>query len=499
MKNATLICVLLALSSFASAQSWTHVQAPFNLGGADLLLTDGTVLMQEEHTGKWWLLTPKQYTLDYPGGAIVPTGSLPAGYAPEFYASAVLPDGRAIVEGGEYNNGIKDHTTKGAIYDPVAGFWSMVSPPSGWTEIGDAPSVVLPDGKFMLGTCCGKKAATLDPVTLAWTDLTDTKGGGYYGKFDSNNEEGWTLMPNNNFLTVDTYIGVNDPNGMNSEYYDTTLQQWFTAGNTPAQLWDSGVTCGGKPTHEIGPAVLMYNRKIWATGANNCGDAGHTAFYDTRSGTWSSGPDFPPVNDAADAPAAIAPDGTVLIDTNPGWGHSPSTFYSFDGTTGLFTDVTPIGFDPTANTEGARMLILPSGRILVTQGAHPDLWFYEPAGTYKPSWRPQITGCYPAIAYVNQRYRVCGIQFNGLSQGSYFGDDSQNATNYPVAVITNDATGHQFFARTDRFSTMAVATGGAMVTAYFTVLPGTEGGDSTLRLITNGIPSNTVGIIIRQP
>ena len=30
---------------------------------------------------------------------------MPAGYGPLYFGSAVLPDGRYIVEGGEYNNG----------------------------------------------------------------------------------------------------------------------------------------------------------------------------------------------------------------------------------------------------------------------------------------------------------------------------------------------------------------------------------------------------------
>ena len=115
------VLILAQNSTLATAQTWTHVQAPFDLGGADLLLTDGRVLLQDRPSGNWFTLTPKPYTLDYHNGNIVSTGSLPAGYAPEFYASSVLPDGRAIVEGGEYNNGIKDHTNLGAIYDPVAG------------------------------------------------------------------------------------------------------------------------------------------------------------------------------------------------------------------------------------------------------------------------------------------------------------------------------------------------------------------------------------------
>ena len=37
----------------------------------------------------------------------------PAGYNPLYFASAVLPDGRVIIEGGEYNNGVGDDTTLG--------------------------------------------------------------------------------------------------------------------------------------------------------------------------------------------------------------------------------------------------------------------------------------------------------------------------------------------------------------------------------------------------
>ena len=46
---------------------------------------------------------------------------------------------------------------------------------------------------------------------------------------------------------------------------------------------------------------------------------------------------------------------------------------------------------------------------------------------------------------------------------------------------------------------MAVATGNELVSCLFDVLPGTEGGDSTMVVIANGIPSDPVGIIIQQP
>lgn len=477
----TSLLILVICSASGLAQSWTRIQIPFNVGGAMLLLTDGTVLIQQQNSGSWWVLTPQKFTMAYSTGTFAVTGVLPAGYVPKFFASAVLPDGRAIVEGGEYNNGVKDWTTLGAIYDPVAKSWVSVAPPSGWTKIGDAPSVVLPDGTYMLGTCCGKKAALLDASTLTWS------AAGFGGKCDSNNEEGWTLLPDGNVLAIDAYVGgcaLTD----NSEIYNTALATWSSGNSTLQQLWDP---CG---THEIGPAVLMPDGSVLATGANNCGSAGHTALYDTVSGVWSLGPDFPSLNDMADAPAAVLPNGNVLVDTNPGWGKSPSTFYTFNAATASFVAIPQPPFFPSANTEGARMLILPSGNILVGQGGQPNLWFFKPAGTYNPGWQPHICpGCYPATAQIGGTYTVSGTQFNGFTQGTFYGDDSQNATNYPIAVITNAATGHKFFARTHGFTTMGVVTGGTKVSAQFDVLLGTETGNSSLQLFTNGIPSNPVG------
>ena len=253
---------------------------------------------------------------------------MPTGYAPKGFASAVLPDGRVIIEGGGYNNGIKVDTNLGAIYDPFTNAWSSVAPPSGWTKIGDAPSVVLPDGTFMLGTCCGKQAALLDASTLTWTVLTTASG--FKGKFDSENEEGWTLLPglNGGVLTIDTHPGSLGSGSTNSEIYDPSAGAWTSAGSTVVQLWDSRNLCGVTgATHEIGPAVLRPDGTVFATGSNSCPSAaGHTAVYDSVHGTWTAGFDIPGVNDAADASASILPDGNVLVETN-GVNNSPSTFY----------------------------------------------------------------------------------------------------------------------------------------------------------------------------
>ena len=102
----------------------------------------------------------------------------------------MMIDGRVIIEGGEYNFGSFAFTNQGAVYDPIANTWTMQPPPDGWDFFGDTPSVVLPNGKFMMGRKFDMKMAELDPHTLTWTALNST------GKSDWFAEEGWTLLPN---------------------------------------------------------------------------------------------------------------------------------------------------------------------------------------------------------------------------------------------------------------------------------------------------------------
>ena len=153
---------------------------------------------------------------NYATGTWTQVATMPSGYAPLYFGSAVLPDGRYIVEGGEYNNcGTPAWTTLGAIYDPVANTWTSVTPPSGWNSIGDSPSVILNNGTYMQSSCCDtqKQAALLNPSTLAWTS-TGT------GKFDIYDEEGMTLLPGGMLLDVDAYVFQYNWAGKNWETYN---------------------------------------------------------------------------------------------------------------------------------------------------------------------------------------------------------------------------------------------------------------------------------------
>src|ERR1043166_8877275 len=114
------------------------------------------VTAYEAGTGSpgWMRLTPDS-SGSYVDGTWSQVASLPADYGPYAYAAAVLPDGRLAIDGGEFNNGAADLSNKGAVYDPLANSWTMISPPNGgtgaWARIGDSPAEVLADGRWMLG------------------------------------------------------------------------------------------------------------------------------------------------------------------------------------------------------------------------------------------------------------------------------------------------------------------------------------------------------------
>jgi hypothetical protein len=490
--SAILVVLVVAVTA-ASSQRWVPLVNQPNpiLGlGNPLLLTDGTVIAHEACGSTWWRLTPDPFG-SYVNGTWKRIASLPAGYAPLYFGSAVLPDGRVIMEGGEYNfNGRNCRpvwTNQGAIYDPKTNVWTSVAPPAHWSTIGDAQSVVLPDGTYMQANCCNKQQALLNSKTLTWTRVGK-------GKFDVNDEEGWTLLPDGTVLTIDAYVFSYDAGGMNYEIYHPTGPRggFWTSGpasGTLVQLWDS-FPDARHASYEVGPAVLRPDGTVFATGATGApGAPGHTAIYDTQTQTWSPGPDFPDGQDVADGPAALLPNGNVLVQTSPGVFNLGTKFFEWDGST--FKNVTAGNTDaPNVSSYYGNMLVLPTGQILWTDFG--NVWVYQPTGHPNPDWAPQIVSI-PTDVKRGHSYVVSGFNFNGFSQGAAYGDDAQAATNYPLVMITNRVTGAISFARTHDHSTMAVASTSPAFT-NFDVSARTQTGLSDLQVVCNGIASAPVTV-----
>jgi hypothetical protein len=443
-------------------------------------LTDGTVLAQGSADSDWYKLTP-DIDGSYVNGMWKRMADLPAGYAPLYFASAVLPDGRLVISGGEYNFSTFAFTNQGAIYDPLADKWKMIGHPKGWGFIGDSPSIVLADGRFVVGEKLKKNLAALDPKTLEWTELPST------GKNGENAEEGWTLLPDGSFLTF------NVKSFPKSERYLPDEGKWVSAGSTGVILRAPQDCCGDcipygdkgkcyKPPGEVGPGVLRPDGTVFAVGGPPEGEnIAHSAIYTPPSkrhpkGAWTPGPDFPAGENPGDTFAALLPNGNVLVNALFGTG----SLYEFDGTT--LTKIPGSGSNS--------LMVLPTGEILMGGSA-----VFQSTGKYKDAWRPTVTDV-PASVTRGSSYKISGTQFNGLSQANSFGDEDNTPTNYPLVRITNNATGHVFYARTHDHSTMGVATGSAIVSTHVDVPTGMEIGASSLEVVANGIPSKAVAVTV---
>jgi hypothetical protein len=390
-------------SSPTSGGKWQPVKktAPGALSNP-LLLTDGTVIAHTPCTSTWYKLTP-DITGSYVNGTWAPIAPLPKGYDPQYFASAVLPDGRVIVEGGENNNstftcaGTDGHgknagvwTSLGAIYDPNGNTWTQVLPPdsgaNGWTNtigpgtgncnggIGDAASIVVPNGTFMLSASCAKPAvdALFNATTLGWNDTgapTDpcvTCNPFFFGSFQ--NEQGYMLLQNGKVLTIDVW----DP--QNAQTYDPATQVWTSIASLPVDLTCSScnMESGGD---EIGPAITRPDGTVVAFGAQiNTPDP--IAIYTPSSNTWIPSPS--PVQaicgsngttncTLADAPAALLPNGNILFGASEAYG-APTVFFEFTAANAI-NHVSPAGTAGSSPSFYYNFLVLPSGEVLETDNS----------------------------------------------------------------------------------------------------------------------------------
>ncbi len=114
------------------AGSWQNLaasgSAPPNGGGAMMLLSNGSVLIQDGlnsnsapgQSPNFFQLSPQTNTGSYVNGAWSGTGSMSEKRL--FFSTATLPDGRVFAVGGEYPK----FSNTAEIYDPTTGVWSSV-------------------------------------------------------------------------------------------------------------------------------------------------------------------------------------------------------------------------------------------------------------------------------------------------------------------------------------------------------------------------------------
>jgi hypothetical protein len=471
---------LFTLLGAAGAQTWTPLnnQPGVNLG-AMLQLRDGRILVHEEQSGNsraWHILTPDS-TGSYINGTWSSGGLLPNGYAPWFFGSQVLLDGKTVViEGGEYNNGQSAWTNLGAI-GTISGSsitWTSNSPPSGWSSIGDAESVILPDGTYMQANCCTAQNALFDGAN-SWTAT------GSVGQ-SSNDESGFTLLTNNLVLTVDTKQDSKCNTNVGSELYNQSTGTWSCGPNLPAQLYNAS-------DEEMGAAVMMYNNHVLQFGGNVVA----TAVYNVANNTWSVGPT--PANglDQADGPAALEPNGKVLAMLSPGLFQGGCQFVEYDPDTNTLANTVNPTNCPGDSSYVGHLMILPTGQIMFTDFSGL-VEVYTPAPGVVAGVAPTIDAPSGSVGSPSLNNVLSGVQLNGLSENNAYGDDYQGSTDYPLLQFEQVAAPHAvYFATTHNESTHSIAPSTSNSTE-FDVPAGLTAGNYNVSAIANGIPSNTIEV-----
>ncbi len=485
------VSMLLFVCQSVAQGTWSTVtaHAPHANSGVMLVMTNGTIMCKtssgSSNGNVWDILTPDAHG-SYKTGTWTSTSAMFDDRL--YFSSQVLRDGRVYVAGGEYGSGL----AKGETYNPLTNAWTACPVPG--LNISDANSVLLPNGYVL-------QAAVA-------SDLRHT----FIYKPDSNryvagpvatgihNESAWVKLPDGSVLFVNRLT-------TNSERFIPnaalpTGGTWIADANVPVGLYDPY-------GDEAGAGFLLPNGKVFFIGS-----AATTAIYTpsgtTAPGSWVAGPNFPGAPQGApDAPAAMMVNGNILCVVSPtptAGDHFPdsSVYFEYNYTTNAFTTVnTPFGGTLASGfpTFIQNMVCLPDGNIMFSYQGSSTYYIYTPGGSPLAAGKPTVSNVIRPAAC--DTFKATGTLFNGITEGAAYGDDWQNASNYPLVRLTSGT--NVYYARTYNWNRLgAVMTGSALDTVQF-VLPATlPAGTYTLQVVANGNASagfsfSTCGVSCAAP
>ena len=255
------------------------------------------------------------------------------------------------------------------------------------------------------------------------------------------------------------------------------------------------MSCTDPSSHEIGPGTLLPSGLVYQI----CGTA-HTAVFDPVSGNWATGPDIPAVDgslDVADGPAAVLPDGNVLIQASPGvFQGGPSHFFEAKVKNLNHVTINQVDDNQSSSIQNSyegRMMMLPTGQVLWASDVG-DVEVYTPQGKPAKAAVPVIKKVKASLTTGKKNNKISGIGFNGVSFGGYYGDDVQESTNRPIVRFTNNATGHVCYANSHDYATGI--SDGSVTNAKFDIPNSCETGASTLEVVVNGVASKAKNVTL---
>ncbi len=460
----------------AQAASWNTVATSGFSAFSMFLCTDGRLLVGSEYSGSanWYFLTPSS-TGSYTSGATWTT----AATSPTnrlYYGCAILADGRIPMFGGEYLNLSAVWTNKCDIFNPATNTWTTLTPPAGasWSQIGDATSQVLADGRFYFGNAFNTASEFFNPSTNTFTAGPTL--------LDRSNEEGWTPTWNDSLIVPDAF------SSRRSERYNPDTNSWAFDTNLPVDIYTAS-------SFEPGGGVTLMDGRVFHTGGR-----GQNALYTPgatsgSNGTWVAAASFPSISGvqqgAEDGQVCLLPNGLVMCSANKASSFTaPTHLYLFNPTTNTMTQIA----DPVSWASNPcytfHFIVLPTGQIAVSYSSGQLLIYTPDTAGINDSWRPYsiIT---PPVCAANDDILVFGEQINGLSQGANYGDEGIFNTNFPLVRLTNTSTGVVTYARTHDHSTMAIGPNHQRQYTNAKIPAGLANGTYNIEVIANGLAQKT--------
>ncbi len=479
----TLLLSSLCLTVSAWSQTWTAINCPSGCDGFSMFqLTDGSILVGSEYTAancrRWFRYKPSA-TGSYTTGTWTEMAQSPHGRL--YFACSVLADGRIPMFGGEYllQSGSLNAvwTTFSEIYNPDTNTWSTVTPPAGWSTIGDGSCVVLPDGRFMFGNASSSQTAIFNPSTN-----TNSAGPGLVNK---SNEEGWTLLWNGDVIVPDAVTGNR------SERYDLSTNDWVWDGDVPVALYTAS-------SKEPGAGVTLHDGRVFHTGGT-----GSNALYTPgrTTGSWKAAASFPKISGiqqgAEDGMALTLPNGIVMCVANRASSFTgPTHLYLYNPDNDTMAQMT----DPLTGIPNpcytVHLLQLPTGQVALSQ-SNGEIWIYSGIMSIDPAIRPKNIYA-PPRARPGDDIMVAGEQINGLSQGAIYGDEGEYNTNFPLVRLRSSG-GNVYYARTHDHSTMAIGPYHGIQNTNAELPTNIPKGTYDLEVVANGVVDSTGKTISIDP
>ncbi|MGA2244579.1 MAG: hypothetical protein ABSH48_06255 [Verrucomicrobiota bacterium] len=436
---------LLAPRSTEAIGTWTALAhtAPAGIG-VMLLLSDGTVMAQDNGGNAWYRLIPDGNG-SYVNGTW--TNNIAAMHDTRtFYSSEVLKNGQVFVAGGEYGTG----GAKAEVYDPAANGWTLT--PTAGVGFSDSESELLPGGNVLVAPVSWVPfpqwvTFIFNPGANAWTEGPTN--------LEYQDEATWVKLPDDSIVTLDPF------GYLSSERYIPALNQWIADAVPPAQIFSL-------PNNEIGPGFMLADGEAFFIGGT-----GRTLFYtpsgSTSPGNWTLGPVIPNGRVAQDAPGAMMNNGKIFFEASSASSHTPVYFYEYDPVANSFSATgSPgngsVGSSLNTGSDNSYMLDLPDGTVLYSYTSS-QLYVYKPDGSPLAAGQPTI---YSVAWNTDGSLHLTGTLFDGISKGADYGDDAQMGSNYPLVRFT-DGSGDVYYGRTYNWSSTSVQTGGEILTTEVTV------------------------------